>query len=206
VPGTLSGQNAGYRVVPGAYKVRLTLAGQVRVRPLDVLPDPRETTSAEAFRGQQEMLEKVYGRIDEVHGAARRLRATREQVQGVIARTRDQAAADTIAKAGAGLIAKIDSLEGLLVNVKDKTFQDVVNYPPGINAQFQALIQTIDGTDAPVTAGVRARFSDLETEWAGLRVRVDAVFGAQLERFNALMREKGVPAVTPGPIPANLIP
>jgi photosystem II stability/assembly factor-like uncharacterized protein len=206
VPGTLSGQNAGYRVVPGAYKVRLTLAGQVRMQPLDVLPDPRETTSAEAFRGQQEMLEKVYGRIDEVHGAARRLRATREQVQGVIARTRDQTAADTIAKAGGGLIAKIDSLEGLLVNVRNKTFQDVVNYPPGINAEFQALIQTIDGTDAPVTGGVRARFADLETEWAGLRVRVDAVFGAQLERFNALMREKGVPAVTPGPIPTNLIP
>jgi hypothetical protein len=183
--------------VPGTYRVRLTLGGQPVVRTLDVLPDPRAATSAEAFRGQQEMLEKVYARIDEIQASARRLRAAREQVQALIARTKEHPAADTIAKAGRALSARIDSLEGLLVNARNKTFQDVVNYAPGLNAQFQALAQAIDGTDAPVTGGVRTRLADLEAEWAGLRQRVDGVLGADVIRLNALVREKDVPAVTP---------
>jgi photosystem II stability/assembly factor-like uncharacterized protein len=195
VPGTLSGPSPGSRVVPGAYTVRVTLGSERRERPLEVLPDPRAVTSAEAFRGQQEMLDKVSARLDDVQGAARKLRAAREQVEGLLTRIREQAAADTLTKAGKALVAKIDSLEGLLVNVKNKTFQDVVNYPPGLNAQFQALAQSIDGTDAPVTGGVRARFADLEAEWAGLKGRVDGVLGAELDRFNALVRDKGIPAV-----------
>jgi photosystem II stability/assembly factor-like uncharacterized protein len=197
VPGTLSGQSAGFRVVPGTYRARLTLGTQSRTRTLEVLPDPRAASSAEAFRGQQETLEKVYRRIDEIQGSARRLRAGREQVQGLIARTKEHPAADTIAKAGRALVAQIDSLEGQLVNVKNKTFQDVVNYAPGLNAQFQALVQVIEGTDAPVTGGVQTRLADLETEWAALKQRVDGVLGADLTRFNALVQEKGVPAVTP---------
>jgi photosystem II stability/assembly factor-like uncharacterized protein len=198
VPGTLSGQGPGYRVVPGSYKVKLTMGGESRTRTLDVLPDPRAATSAEAFRDQQAVLEKLYGRVDEIHGAARRLRAAREQVEGLITRTREQPAADTIAKAGRALVARIDSLEGLLVNAKNKTFQDVVNYPPGLNAQFQTLAQVVDGTDGPVTGGVRARLADLEAEWAALKPRVDAVLIGDLARFNALVKDKGVPAVTPG--------
>ena len=197
VPGTLSGQSPGYRVVPGRYRVRLTLGGEPRIRTLEVLPDPRAATSAESFRGQQEMLEKVYARVDEIQRAARRLRAAREQLQGLIARTREPAAADTIAKAGRGVVARIDSLEGQLVNVKNKTFQDVVNFAPGLNAQFQALAQAIDGTDAPVTGGVRTRLADLDVEWTALKQKVDGVLGGDVERFNALAREKGIPAVTP---------
>lgn len=193
----MSGEQPGYRVTPGNYRVRLTLGGEARVRPLVVLPDPRSGLSAETARGQAELLQRVYGRIEEIHGSVRKLRATREQVEAVIARTKDHPAADTLAKAGKALVAKIDSVEAQLVNTRNKTFQDVVNFPPGLNAQFLTLAGAIDGSDAPVTGGMRARFADLETAWAPWKQRVDGLLGAELERFNALVRERGVPAVTP---------
>jgi len=195
VPGTMSGETDGYRVVPGSYQVRMSYRGQTVTRPLTILPDPRGALSAETARGQQELLSRVYGRLDEVHAATRRLRAVREQVQGLLDRTKDHAAADTLGKAGKALIARIDSLEGQLVNVKNKTFQDVVNFPPGINAQFLALAQAIDGSDAPVTEGMRARLADLDVLWAPLRERVERIAKSEVDAFNALVRERGIPAV-----------
>jgi hypothetical protein len=197
VPGTLSGQSPGYRVTPGTYRVRLALGPTTDTKPLSVLPDPREETSAVAFDGQQEFLARVYARIDEIHGMARRLRAARDQIQGVLDRTRDTPAADTIAKSGKALTARIDSLEGQLVNVRNKTFQDVVNYPPGIEAQYAALAQVVDGSDAPVTGGAKARFTDLEAAWVPLQQTGGTILGGALAGFNALVREKGVPAVIP---------
>jgi hypothetical protein len=196
VPGTLSGGFSGYRV-PGSYTVRLKLGAETRTRPLEILADPRSTWSADALAGRQEALQKILTDLDAVHGAARRMRSARAQVQQLIDRTRDHPAADTIAKAGRALIAGIDSLVGSLVNVRNRTFQDVVNYPPGINAGFTTLGLIIESSDAPVTAGVKARLSDLEAAWAPLKLRADALLGAGVAGFNALVREKGVDAVVP---------
>jgi hypothetical protein len=195
VPGTMSGQTDGYRVVPGSYQVRMSYRDQTVTRPLTILPDPRGALSAETARGQQELLSRVYGRLDEVHAATRRLRAVREQVQGLLARTKDHVAADTLGKAGKALIARVDSLEGQLVNVKNKTFQDVVNFPPGINAQFLTLAQAIDGSDAPVTEGMRTRLADLEMLWTPLKERVERIAKSEVDAFNALAREKRIPAI-----------
>jgi photosystem II stability/assembly factor-like uncharacterized protein len=197
VPGTLSGPIPGPRVVPGSYQVRLKLGAETRTRPLEILPDPRSKFSAEAAAAQQEVIRKVEADVDAIHGAARKLRSARQQVQQLIGRTGDQPAADTIAKAGRALIARIDSLVGGLVNVRNRTFQDVVNYAPGINAELIELGQIVDGTDEPVTAGVRARLAYLEEAWAGMKPQVDAVLGAGVAGFNALVKARGVEAVTP---------
>ena len=195
VPGTLSGPLPGYRVPPGSYQVRLRLGGESRTRSLEVLPDPRSAPTAQAIAGQQDLLRKIQAELDTIRGAARRMRSARQQVQALIARTSSTPAADTIAKAGRALIQRIDSLVGSLVNVRNRTFQDVVNYPPGIDAEFGVLAQAVDGTDAPVTDGVRARFADLEAAWAPLRDQAETLLGAAVTGFNALVKEKGVDAV-----------
>jgi hypothetical protein len=197
VPGTLSGQTPGYRVAPGTYQVRVRLGGAVRTRSLEVLADPRSAVTALVARGQQELLAGVYARIDEIHRAARRMRSARAQVQALIDRTAGTPAADTIAKAGRALIQRIDSLVGSLVNVRNRTFQDVVNYPPGIDAQFGILAQVVDGADTPVTGGVKARFTDLDAAWTPLKQQADVLLGPGVSGFNTLVREKGVdPVVT----------
>ncbi len=195
VPGTMSGTTPGYRITPGHYQVRLVLGSETRTRPLEILPDPRSGLSVEAIQGQQEFLTRAQARVDEIHGAARRMRRAREQIETLVGNTRDQPAADTLGKAGKALIARIDSLTGTLVNLKDKTFQDVVNFAPGLNAQYLNLIGVVDGSEGPVSGGVTARFADLEALWARAKREADSILGAQLAGFNALVRERGVPAV-----------
>jgi photosystem II stability/assembly factor-like uncharacterized protein len=195
VPGTLSGATPGYRVTPGRYLVRLVLGSEARTRPLEILPDPRSGLSVEAIQGQQEFLSRAEERVDEIHGTARRMRQAREQIETLLANAKDLPAADTLGKAGKSLVARIDSLTGALVNLKDKTFQDVVNFAPGLNAQYLNLVAVVDGSEGPVSGGVLTRFADLEALWARARREADSILGAQLAGFNALVREKGVPAV-----------
>jgi hypothetical protein len=87
------------------------------------------------------------------------------------------------------------SVERLVINAKGKTFQDVINFRNGLNDQSLNLAQAIDGTDAPVTAGVRARFADLEQAWIGLMPRIDRILGPDVDRFNQLVRSRNVPAI-----------
>jgi hypothetical protein len=160
-----------------------------------VLPDPRSNPTAETLAIQAAFLDTVQTRVDDIHRAVRRMRSVREQVQALLGRTKALPAADTIAAAGKLLVAQIDSLEGKLVNVKNKTFQDVVNFAPGLNAQFLALAGAADYSDAGITGGMRARLADLDRVWAGLGAESEAMLGGRLAAFNALVRSREVPAV-----------
>jgi hypothetical protein len=171
------------------------MGNETRTRPLDILADPRAPMSAEAVRSQQGFLAAAYRRLDEVHASARQLRQARGQVEALLANTKDRAASDSLGGAGKALMARIDSVVGSLVNVRNKTFQDVVNFPPGIDAQYVELINVVEGSAEPVTGGVTSRSADLDARWAALQRVVESILGAQLQGFNALVRAKGVPAI-----------
>ncbi len=195
----------GYRVAPGRYQARLTVGKEAATRSIDVVPDPRTNPSAEDIRGQQEWLAQAAARVDEINRNTITLRAIRDQVKGVIERTAGQPGGDSVAVAGKPLTVAIDSVEGVMINAKAKTFQDVINFRNGLNDQYLNLIAAIDGTDAPVTLGMRTRFGDLEKTWAPIAERVRQIIGADVERFNAAVRARNLPAVivpkTREPIP-----
>ena len=195
------GGRAGYRVAPGRYQIRLAVGGTRLVQPVEVLPDPRTNPSTETIRGQQERLAAIKSRIDEIHGYAIRLRGVRDQIRSLMDRTRGRPEADTLAAAGRQLVATIDSAERLIVNPRSKTFQDVINFRNGINDQYLSLMDAIDGTDEPVTQGMRDRWQDLESQWQAIRPGLDAILGGGLERLNALARSREIPAVIVPPTP-----
>jgi photosystem II stability/assembly factor-like uncharacterized protein len=200
VPGLMlaeGGANAGFRIPPGTYQVRLTIGAQQQTKPLEVLPDPRTKPAAEDQKAASEILTKVTARVNEIHGRANALRAVREQVKALGERLTGRPERDSIVAAGKRLTAAIDSVEPVIINPKSKTFQDVINFKNGLNDQYLNLGAAVDGTDLPVTEGMRARLVDLEQAWQAIEPRIAAILGPELERFNALVKASGVPAVSP---------
>ena len=90
---------------------------------------------------------------------------------------------------------KIDEWEGVITQTRQETFQDVVNFPNKFNAQIIALLQSVDGTEPPVTAGARTRLVDLQVQWEQHRGSLETLMGEDLEAFNEAVRAAGVPAV-----------
>lgn len=197
VPGTMSGASEGPRVVTGSYQLRMSRAGVRQARTLTVLPDPRSNPSAASLAEQAGFLDSLQQRVDGIHQTVRRLRSVRDQVNALLERTKGTPAGDSLAPSGKALVAGVDSLEGLLVNVKSRTPQDVVNFAPGLNAQYNTLANAADATDAGITGGMRTRFADLEGMWAGLRSRAEGILGAGVAAFNGLVRTRGVEGVVP---------
>ena len=193
----------GYRVAPGRYQARLTIGKEIAAKSVDVVADPRTNPSPADIRGQQEALARAYERIDEIHRRIITLRSIRDQVKALTDRTTGQPDGDSVATAGRALTAAIDSVEGVMINARARTFQDVINFRNGLNDQYLNLVAAIDGTDAPVTVGMRTRFDDLEKEWAPIAARVRQIIGGDVERFNATIRARNVPAVI---VPKNREP
>ncbi|MGE0552347.1 MAG: hypothetical protein AB7R55_02845, partial [Gemmatimonadales bacterium] len=144
---------------------------------------------------QQTALAAIHATVSAVLEAAGRLRSIRTQIDGLLGRLPEAAETDTIRVAGKALTAAIDSLEALLINAKAKTFQDVINFRNGLSDQYLDLASAIDGTDEPLTQGMRDRQADLDAAWRALEPRLARVGSDLVGGFNALVRAKNVPAV-----------
>ncbi len=123
------------------------------------------------------------------------LREVRDQVNALVNRMKDQPGADTIVKAGKALVAQVDAIEGRLVQPRSKTFQDVINFRNGLSDQYLFLAEGVDGGDAPVTQGMRERITSLDESWAESNKLVKEILERSVASFNALVKERGVPAV-----------
>ncbi|MGE0440243.1 MAG: glycosyl hydrolase [Gemmatimonadales bacterium] len=193
--GPAGGGASGYRLAPGRYQARLTTGDAVLTQSFEVVADPRTRPAPAAVAEQQRALGQVWGRVDEINRRANQLRSVRQQVKALVERVAARADADTIRTTAEHLTAAIDSVELLIINPRIKTFQDVINFRNGLSDQYQDLAGAIDGTDEPVTAGMRERLADLDGMWREQVARIDRILGAELGAFNALVRGRDVPAI-----------
>jgi photosystem II stability/assembly factor-like uncharacterized protein len=196
VPGLFSSQSlSGLRVAPGQYQVRLVRGDKTSIQSFDVVKDPRVAATDDDFREQAELLGRVRERVNEIQGAVLRLRKTRDQVRALVDVTRDREEARALQEMGKGITEKITAWEETLVQPKQKTFQDVINFPNMLVDQYLYLADTVSDADFAPTAAQRERFADLEAEWAKRKGEGDELVEKAVPSFNALVREGGIPAV-----------
>jgi len=188
----VNGSLQGYKIAPGTYKVRLTVGQKSFVQAFDVVQDPRLPIALAAFQEQQTMLAAIRANVNDIHETVQQLRDVRKQVKELTARTKEQKAIADSAKA---LIERITKCEELLVQTKQETFQDVINFPNKLNAQFLYLLGEIDSSDPPLTTGLKNRFAILSAEWEQLKPVRNRLLEQDVPRFNALFQQNAIPAV-----------
>jgi photosystem II stability/assembly factor-like uncharacterized protein len=196
VPGLfVHGNLGGHRVAPGTYQVRLTVDGETHAQSLEVVPDPRYTAPAAEYAEQERMLASVADAVRDIHEAVIRMRAVRDQVDALVALAANQPGAEPVRTAGAAYAARITDWEEAVVQTRQQTFQDVINYQNRLNAEFLFLKEAVDGAEPMVTEGMRSRLQDLLAQWREQRAVMERLVQTELAAFNALYREHGVPAV-----------
>jgi photosystem II stability/assembly factor-like uncharacterized protein len=195
VPGIMTeGPLLGYRVASGTYTARLTLNGKTATQTFEVVNDPRETQSEADQRRQVAMAKAASQRINEINQTAIDLRSLGDQLQAISEHADGRSDAQAIQKDAKAIVDEIDSLEEKLVQPKQKTFQDVINFRNGIAAQYAYLQDAVEGDGGPVTTGEEQRLPALEKQWADLQEKVRGVV-ADVARFNAKMKDMGIGAI-----------
>lgn len=190
----------GNRVPPGRYTLRLAAGGVTMTRPLEVLADPRVEATAAERRDYIAMSNDAYQRVSDVHESVVRLRDVRDQVKGIIARSKDLTNAREVAAQGQAIVDSVSALESRLISPRRQTFQDVVNFRSGLNDQYMFVMETLDESDPPLTQGLRDRFRDLDAEWATHQRRIERLLTVDVPRFNMLVQGGGgAPVIVPKP-------
>jgi photosystem II stability/assembly factor-like uncharacterized protein len=190
-----AGGTRGPRVPPGAYQVRLTAGGRTHTEPLTVVGDPRLATTAEDYRKQYELLLKIRDKLTETHDAIVRIRAAREQVKAVAGHAKAAGGDESIAKAAEALDKNMTAVEEALYQTKNQSSQDPLNFPIRLNNKLSALAGVVASADTAPTASAYAVYEDLAGRIDAELSRLGKVLEAELAAFNALVREKAVPAV-----------
>ena len=202
IPGVEGYRNFGSlqgRVVsPGDYQVRLSHGDESRTAIFTVAPDSRWRATRGQYEIQEGFVAEAQQVIRELYRAVNELAGVSEQVDAIVERTEEHPLADSIRASGESLATAITEWEEELIQRRQQTFQDVINFRNKLDAQILALIGSVDGTEPPLTAGARERWTDLQEEWAVHENTLGQLLQA-VNAFNEFLTESGVQPITVRP-------
>ena len=199
VPGdkTTDGVGRGPLAPPGSYQVRLTVGEQSQAQSFEMVKDPRVDATQEDFDAQFTLMLQIRDKLSETHDNINKIRSTRSQVSEWAKRAEGTAAQDAVSDAADGLKAKLDEIEGTLIQTEYKGARDRLHMPIRLNAKLAGLMPVVSVGDyrPPQQAyAVLDHFTELlDTQFTAL----ESVLDEDLDEFQNLLAELEIPAIVP---------
>ena len=193
------GYTGGAWVPPGTYGVRLTAGTVVTEQELDVRSDPRLGVSDADMAAQFAATLRARDMVTEAHTAIRTLRLARRQLGQAAARVEGgdypSDFADRVRLASDSASARLTEVEEALIQTRNESGQDPLNFPPMLDNQIVYLYGHVNASYGRPTEGTLERMGDLRSELDVLLVRVRRVLDTEVSDFNRMLSEQGVPGV-----------
>ncbi|MBI1722709.1 MAG: glycosyl hydrolase [Gemmatimonadetes bacterium] len=192
------GSTTGPMAPPGRYQVRLTIGGWSQTRTFSLLKDPRAPATPADIEQQFALLIRIRDRLSEANDAVTRIRDLKTQLDGVTERAgalSDSAAMRAIRARADTLRRRLSAVEEVIYQVRNRSSQDPLNYPIRLNNKLAALAGVVASADARPTDQSYAAFEDLSAQLQVPLDRLRAILEADVPAFNALVRERDVPAL-----------
>ncbi len=196
---------AGPLAPPGTYQVRLTVGDISSVQSFEIRKDPRVTASDDDLRAQFALALQIRDKLSETNDAIMQIRELRAQVesweqrasrQGVGAVLEPPSPSSALVEAAKGLKEALASVEEELVQTRWKSSRDALTAPSKLNVKLGTLLGVVTGADAAPTKQSSEVFAAVSDRLDRQLERLDALFGREVPRFNTLVREQDLPALT----------
>jgi hypothetical protein len=184
----------GALVPPDDYELWLILGGDSLKQTLEVKADPRWPFPATDLHAQYQLAEQCRELLDKTHGALGQLREVRKQVEQTLSYAREQRLTVKPILMGEALIKRLTALEKELIQTRNESGQDPINYPSMLDDQIAYLYSTVNGQDARPTEGCYLRYRDLEAELAPKLARL-AEMMEEVGEFEAELEAAGAPRI-----------
>lgn len=189
------GDQSGTRVAPGTYTFKLTLNGKSSTTNVTVMPNPNIETTPADYREQQKVLSQIVSAVTDIHESVIQMRSAKTQLQTYILLLEGNNNAAELTKKAETMIKRITVWEENLIQPKQKTFQDVINFHNQLNAHFIHLKGYVDAADPTVTKGAKERLNDLLADWKIYETERDAIINTEMSEFNSMFKRMNIPAI-----------
>jgi photosystem II stability/assembly factor-like uncharacterized protein len=189
----------GAKAPPGNYTVELSLNGQLQAVPLQIIKDPRwSDISDEDLQEQFSFTQDVKGKLEETHDAIRKIRTVRSQVNDKAKMATENGFSEELNEQAKLIDEKLTDLEEKLIQTKNESGQDPINYPPMLDDQFAYLYSVSCYQDTKPTSGSFERFKDLKSELAPHLENLQKILDYELGNFTDLLEKEKVPRIIEG--------
>lgn len=186
---------SGSSVAPGTYTLRMSLNKETVETEVTILPNPAIKSTPQDFKEQQQMLVSIENTLKEMHNSVNQMRSAKAQLQHYAKLLKSHDNAKALLKKGKVLLKRINSWEENLIQAKQKTFQDVINFNNKLNAQLIQLMNYIDQANPKVTQGAKERYRDLMKDWQVYKNEHDSIIETEMKAYNDLYKSLNIPAL-----------
>lgn len=192
----LEGDYRGHRVAPGKYKARMTFGETISEADIVIMGPPDIEISDQLWLAQQETMELLEERITEIHESVNDAIKISEQLKSIEEQYGKEEGMEEIQEAIENLQEKMQDWQAPVIELRQKGFQDALNWPAGINSEFFFLRNNLDTYDPSVPEGYKDRMNDLEGSWRGMKEAFEEIVQNDVKEFNALFKSKGAPILS----------
>jgi hypothetical protein len=180
---------AGPKVVPGTYRIRLTIDGQVQTQPLQAAMDPRSPATSQELQQQQKLGNEIFGETLE----ARRALAEINSVQKEIADLQGKPASQD-PKLRSTLFEAQSELSQILTR---KTIGDANN--AGLQDAYTkvaSVLQLVEGGDRTIPSQAIAVYDEATPEIKAGIAEWTHFEQTKLAQLNQRLRDDGLSTIT----------
>ncbi|MGD1947562.1 MAG: glycosyl hydrolase [Croceivirga sp.] len=189
------GNYSGVAVAPGTYTLRLTADNETVETTATVLANPKIEASDADYTEQQSVLNQIENALKNMHNAVNQMRSAKAQLKSYKELLKDNVAAKALLEKGDSLMKRINTWEEHLIQPKQKTFQDVINFHNQLNADFMHLKGFVDVAEPKVTAGAKERLRDLLAAWNTYDNEKKDIVETEMAEFNEMYQALSLPAI-----------
>jgi DNA-binding FrmR family transcriptional regulator len=189
------GDYRGSIVPPGNYSAKLTLGEREQVVSFKVTADPRLEVTQSDFMEQYSLMIQIDEIVRDMHKGVNRMRKASKQVDSYMNMLEKMKEVDDLVQQGSLVQSSIKNWEEKLIQPKQKTFQDVINFRNQLNTEFLNLRSRVDQHDPRLTQGAKKRFEDLAMQWSTHKSELNRIINEEIAQFNGLFKEFDIPAI-----------
>jgi photosystem II stability/assembly factor-like uncharacterized protein len=186
------GSYDGIMCPPGEYEIRLMAGGKTVVTKAQLKPDPRIAGTQADYEAQFGILARGEKMVVDIQESVNKISAAKEKLQFY---NKQSDMPDTLVTLSKSIMEKIDKWESKLIQRDQKTFQDVINFPNGLNAEIADLMGRASGAIPVVTNGVKVRLADLTDQYNEVIAKRKEIIDVDFASFNSLYKAMAPPPI-----------
>jgi photosystem II stability/assembly factor-like uncharacterized protein len=192
----------GPLVVPGVYKLKLTVEGQTLEGKLEVLLDPRQSVAAGELEEQEKLTLKIRDDVTRLTRTVEQLRAVRQQLTSRNELLEGDKKAEPLVKSSRELIDKIDKLEEKLHNPRAKVSYDILAQKGGakLYSQLAWVFELSKDGDGRPTQGIKEVYEEQALLLQKYELEWKVLLADDLAKLNAQAKTLDIPGVLVPPL------